>query len=466
MDFEQKPTSQPASEVKETGGHISRRDFLKLVGGGIGFVVLNGCGVKPTSERESSSTETAGSEEFVPREKITELDDLLRCTDKEHSVPVENMLHDIREKAKDIGYIGYPNKFQFRVAGGLSRFKEVERDPSMDPEANTNFVEDQIKFWKTLPSSQGEVKFTNFRDEYAQKYREFIFGATGAVWGTDKYLPFHGEIELKDQWIGAWDRIGHVSLGVPPEKPLSSSEGRELAANIALHEVVVGHGMDPFLEIIQHGGPYRFCDMRDVLRHRQLWFSVSESAKKFLSVVGGPELSRQEAYDAAKQSLSNDTLDQLKAHTQIYYSLSAIGELLGKESPELFADLNEVERTAVQSAIKESESLGVKVDHKNAAMALLTHNKLQQLNLENLHPSTLVNRLNWVLWMDVRQEKEMLAEVMRHVLNMEKSPSPVVESEFKALEDFVQESLRLFGTGKTLSQARTDLEAVMDSYIT
>jgi len=89
---------------------------------------------------------------------------------------------------------------------------------------------------KYIPSPQGEVKFTGFEGEDAQKFREFISGAISAVWGTDKYKSFLGEVELKDQFIGRWDNTGHVMLGVPPDQPLSSNEGRDLAANIALHE--------------------------------------------------------------------------------------------------------------------------------------------------------------------------------------------------------------------------------------
>lgn len=285
------------------------------------------------------------------------------------------------------------------------------------------------------------------------------------MWGTNKYLSFLGEIELKDELVAVWDRTGHVMLGVPPDTPLSSPGGRSLAANLALHEVIVGHGMDPSLQIIQHTGPHRFCDMRDVLRHRQLWYSVSESAKKFLSVLGGPELDRQKSYSAARRGLSNNTLDQLKGHAYIYASLSGIGHQLANRSPDLFDDLNRVETMAVRSAINKSKNLKITDDHRNAALALLTHNKLQQLSLEDLHASNLVNKLNWVLWADVRQEREMLAEVMRHVLEMDEAPSPKVKSEFEILENFVQESLNLFGTGKTLSQARADLKAVMHSYV-
>lgn len=126
MDFEPKPIPQQINKGNEAQPKLSRRKFLELAGGGAVFLVLSSCGVKPTPESESPPTETAAptetaeSKRFVPREKITELDDLLRCTDKKHAVPIEDMLHGIRKRAKYIGYIGYPNEFQFGVADRLS----------------------------------------------------------------------------------------------------------------------------------------------------------------------------------------------------------------------------------------------------------------------------------------------------------------------------------------------------------
>jgi hypothetical protein len=52
MDFEQKPTPQSLSEIEKPKRKVSRRYFLKLVGGAVSFVVLNGCGASLIPESD------------------------------------------------------------------------------------------------------------------------------------------------------------------------------------------------------------------------------------------------------------------------------------------------------------------------------------------------------------------------------------------------------------------------------
>jgi hypothetical protein len=307
----------------------------------------------------------------------------------------------------------------------------------------------------------GEAEFVGFKTDEEKKYQAFIKNAMQAVWGTDRFNSMIGTATLtRDYFGGGWFEPGKVTLGV---QSFYSSEEREVAANIALHEIVVGHGMDPFCDygdgLLTHSpSGNRALDMRDTLAHRAKWFAVSRSAEKFLASVGGPEHARQVAFDEAKESLSDDKISQLKEEQSDIYSVSSsIGQRIRND--EYSGDPN---LQAIQHDIDNLDFQSLTDEHKDTATALSVCKELDSI-LE-LSEGQCVNDLNHLLIWQVRQEQEMIAEVMRHVLINESSPSPDFETEFKELETFVDFVLKLYGGRKTLTQARSDLKKVINNY--
>lgn len=478
MDFKKTiPVNNESRQTKigdkEKIPRISRRDFLKCLGGGAITLGLAACGVKPPSEDEPVApestgvgdskivvpTETAEPKETVPTEKLENLSDIYNCEDKIPPVPLKQILQSVHQNAAQIGYVGYPEDINFRTSENLKRFESIRQDPNQNVGEATEFINSQIQYWREKPSPKGNSEFVGFSTEEEKAYKLFILDAMHAVWGSNKFDWVIGRAELKrDFFGGGWSSLGNVMLGA---SSLSWPEERRLVANISLHEIVVGHGMDPLA-----GSGFRSVDMRDALAHRDKWYSVSKSAAKFLSVVGGPEQARQEAYDFAKSNLSNNSLDELKNdQPAIYSALAGVGEKISTRSNEYLDDIGETESRILSEEVNNLGSYAVNDEHKNVALALSIHKRLQQVDIGDLSGGKLISALISVLRREVRQEHEMVAEAMRHVLTMNTPPVTEVQAEFRELESFVQFVLDLYGSGKTLNQARADLKAVMDSYI-
>lgn len=385
---------------------------------------------------------------------------------------------ELAASARRTGYLCAPGIFS-ELEDNLWKCESLgQRRRRVDPRIKgltgmaADLIEQQISFWRDIPEATGRAEFVGFEGDQGQRFKKYILAAMRAVWGDgETYSKSIGGIELRRDFAGGGE-CSHDGNAVVYGGSLMTAEERRKAADSVLHEVVVGHRMDP---VVCRG--IRFLDMRDVLFRGGEWFKLSVIVPRFLMVMGGPELVRQNRFEEAKRLMTPEAIESLKLEGNgIFERLSEIGILVREENArgasEYFGYFQGGQEHMVDfrplfSEFKtEMDKLGD--DYRDAGTALLAFKILQQMGLTGIRVRPFVPRLiadlNKVLEEQVRQEQEMIVEVIRHVLTLDSVPAGVSGDDFRKLEGFVGMVLSLYG-GRSLAEARKYLKAVRNQFI-
>lgn len=430
---------------------------------------------------------------LTPEKEIlfSKLENILRQKDKRGDrSSVKETMDDINKGFQKVGYPVSPFPFLIEPATRSNIdmanliFYEHYINDAQTPQSLMETIRtitpvslnESISFWTEKSNTNHPVKWVGFDSPRGQKIKQFMKDAMTAVWKkdyTDQVVGF-GELERYPEGDfagGGWYEPGHLKISYLPRDDETT---RRQLANIMLHELVVGHAIDPSHGYIEaRRNPYGLLDIRDTMEFYKAWTAVANLAPKFLYSVGGPEYKRTVIFQGLLLDLNPVSLKNFYLNTNnqpTIDEMSKIGVKLrnGFEKTGAYIGTN-----STGDLIKRAIADYLKIDgtflrqHRDTALATyvlkyIMASPLTSMGLLDQKNPAIVDLYHVVSGHGQRQEIEMIAEVVRHIM-IQDAPVKEVGDIIPLFENFVSRVLSIYD-GYPLNDARKNLRSVTEKF--